>query len=218
MNNLFLIIDFDGTVAQTDVTDEVLSRFADAEWRDIEDIWLKGRIGSRECLARQMALVDASADTLLEFVDTLAIDRHFRSFVQFVHLHRIPAAIVSDGFSLFIERLVGNAGIAGIPVFANRLTRQNGVWRAVFPHSREACRSGTCKCAVADALAGKTPVMLIGDGRSDYCLAAKADFVLAKGNLATYCRTRGITHTEFSDFGDIIRQLQLLTENARSVG
>jgi 2-hydroxy-3-keto-5-methylthiopentenyl-1-phosphate phosphatase len=66
--------------------------------------------------------------------------------------------------------------------------------------------SGTCKCAVAQRLAVTAggPVVLIGDGRSDMCLAGRADYVFAKGSLARYCDAEAIPYTEFQTFVDLL--------------
>ena len=42
--------------------------------------------------------------------------------------------------------------------------------------------------------------LLIGDGRSDFCAAASADLVIAKGALAVYCGKNGIAFEPFIDF------------------
>ena len=51
-----------------------------------------------------------------------------------------------------------------------------------FPHASDACRaaSGNCKCK---STPGGKRVLVIGDGRSDMCVAAGADFVLLDGSV-----------------------------------
>ena len=49
--------DFDGTITQLDVTDQILTQLAHPSWREIEQEWMLGLIGSRECLERQIALL-----------------------------------------------------------------------------------------------------------------------------------------------------------------
>ena len=69
-----ITIDFDGTVTLGDVTQLVLERFADPKWLEVEAEWVAGRIGSRECLARQAALLSASPgeiDALLDAVKSV---------------------------------------------------------------------------------------------------------------------------------------------------
>ena len=48
---------------------------------------------------------------------------------------------------------------------------------------------------------------MIGDGRSDFCMSTRADYVIAKGALADYCRTRGQPHATFADFDDVTAHL-----------
>ncbi|HWF84718.1 MAG TPA: hypothetical protein VG222_07735, partial [Vicinamibacterales bacterium] len=54
-----VFLDFDGTITVRDATDAILDAFADRRWLATEEAWKAGRIGSRECLASQMALVAA---------------------------------------------------------------------------------------------------------------------------------------------------------------
>lgn len=215
----FLAVDFDGTIAERDVTDTVLAEFARAEWMDVEKQWLSGAIGSQECLARQMSLVDATMEGLLAFVEKLAIDRFFSLFVQYVRANEIPFAVISDGFCPFIRQILSRAGLPDIPVFANQLTEENGKFKVSFSHNAIGCPAGTCKCSTAEELAKGLPVILVGDGRSDFCLADKADYVFAKGKLVGYCRDTGIPFAEFKDFSEVIRVLHQLDISAvRRVG
>jgi 2-hydroxy-3-keto-5-methylthiopentenyl-1-phosphate phosphatase len=48
---------------------------------------------------------------------------------------------------------------------------------------------------------------VIGDGRSDFCMAARAGFVIAKGALADFCRARALPHASFAGFEDATRHL-----------
>ena len=62
-----IVCDFDGTITRTDVIDNILQRFADPSWQAIEAQWVQGEIGSRECLSRQLSLVNASPAQLLAY-------------------------------------------------------------------------------------------------------------------------------------------------------
>jgi len=55
-----VFLDFDGTISRVDVVDAILDRYADPAWERIEREWKAGRIGSRACLAGQLALVRAT--------------------------------------------------------------------------------------------------------------------------------------------------------------
>ena len=103
------------------------------------------------------------------------------------------------------------AGLS-VPVYANRTEfRACGVGIS-FPFSTPSCtvKSGVCKCSVAqtvDAGRGLTTV-LIGDGRSDQCVAHQADFVFAKGSLIKYCRDNDIPCTPFQSFADVLAAIK----------
>ena len=54
-----VICDFDGTVTPFDVTDAILERFARPAWKTIEDEWVRGAISARQCMERQIPLIEA---------------------------------------------------------------------------------------------------------------------------------------------------------------
>jgi 2-hydroxy-3-keto-5-methylthiopentenyl-1-phosphate phosphatase len=121
--------------------------------------------------------------------------------------------IVSDGLEYAIEHVFARAGIAGLPIIANRLLFLGEERLAmVSPYASPTCSSdaGTCKCAQVDKAAPGDFTVLIGDGRSDFCVAQQVDCVLAKGKLLDFCRTNGIPHVAFSDFREISGFLPIL--------
>ena len=55
---LVVLVDFDGTIARLDLSDEVMRRYADLEaWAPLEAAYLAGEIGSRTLLTRQAAVL-----------------------------------------------------------------------------------------------------------------------------------------------------------------
>jgi 2,3-diketo-5-methylthio-1-phosphopentane phosphatase len=204
----FVSIDFDGTAADTDITDAVIKEFASAQWEDIEFLWENGVIGSRECLTRQMALINAPLSEILSFVRGFSVNGSFPGFVEFLSARRIPFGIISDGFQPFIECLFDKAGLQRVPVYANRLIESFKGLRADFPYFNGLCSSGTCKCRTAEASSGGLPVIHIGDGRSDFCIAEKAAYVFTRGKLTEYCGSKLIPHAAFTDFTTIERNLK----------
>lgn len=201
-----IVVDFDGTVVRQDATDLLLERFALPEWRIVEEEWVAGRIGSRECLARQIDLVRATPQGLELLIEELDLDPAFSAFASIGRELGYKVVIGSDGLDRIIGAVLARAGV-DIPYISNRFV-QTGAdrWRVEFPHFRGACEvaSGTCKCAIpAGALS-----ILVGDGRSDFCAAGSAAWVLAKGALAHHCRERGVAHTPIGDFTDAVAALR----------
>lgn len=198
------IVDFDGTIASEDTTDRILERFADAGWEEIEAAWLAGEIGSRECMALQVGLLHVSADVLDTFVDSLELDRGFLAFADTCRRLGIALTVVSDGLDRTIRAMLNRIGMPGVPVIANHLEPVAGDrWRLTSPHAASdgSCASGTCKCRVAQA-DERVATILVGDGRSDFCIAERADIVFAKNGLIAHCRAAGIEHQPFSQLAD----------------
>jgi 2-hydroxy-3-keto-5-methylthiopentenyl-1-phosphate phosphatase len=209
-----ILCDFDGTVSVEDITDSLLERFARAGWHKIEQAWRRGEIGSHDCMAEQVALLDASREEIDAHLDGMMIDRAFPAFVEAVERLGIALAIVSDGLDYAIRRILDNHGLGRLPIVANRLEAAGARrWRLDFPFGSAACRiaSGNCKCACAQrARSGQGRVLLVGDGASDFCVAAEADLVFAKHRLIEHCRSAGIPYVPVTGFADALELLPTL--------
>jgi 2-hydroxy-3-keto-5-methylthiopentenyl-1-phosphate phosphatase len=199
---LAALLDFDGTVAPDDPTDRLLDRFARPEWRTIEAEWQAGRMTSRECMQRQVALLRATPDELDAVIRTIGIDAGFYDFLRLCRRRGVGVAIVSDGFDRVVGGVLERAGLS-LPFFANTLEWQGANrWRLALPHARADCRSGAANCKCAHGPRGGDGCVVVGDGRSDFCMAVRARFVIAKGALAEFCHARGLAHASFRNFDD----------------
>ncbi len=203
-------LDFDGTIASVDVVDTVLERFAAAGWRDIEAEWAAGRIGSRECLSRQMALVRASEKNLEALLETIDIDPGFSVFLRKTREAGIPVDVVSDGFDWIISRLLSRHSAGDLPVHSNLLQWKDGSPRAAF-NGHEPCAHGCANCKPAVMRRLSRPgerTIFVGDGLSDRFAARAADLTFAKGKLAAFCETEKIPYVRYTTFNDIDRWLE----------
>ena len=203
-----VFVDFDGTIAPVDTTDLLLERFAAPAWREIEEEWKAGRIGSRECMVRQIDLVRATPAAMDSFIRTIEIDRGFRSFVDLFRRLGHTLVVVSDGLDRTIRTVLDRNDI-NVPYFANHLQWRGGdSWRLTFPHARSDCAalSGNCKCSFAEGRPSELNI-LVGDGHSDFCLAGRADLVLAKSSLLKHCGDAGLPHIAFENFGEATKLL-----------
>jgi len=209
---MIFVVDFDGTAATEDTVDKLLEQHADPAWETVEKEWLDGHIDAQECMRAQVRLVRADRGTLASFVNSIQLDPHFKAFHDYVS-HFAALAVVSDGLDYTVRNTLSREGLGTLPVFSNRLhfvgTDQLDI---SFPYRQSDCAggNGVCKCSIARRLAAQhgTPVVLIGDGKSDACLAAEADIVFAKGSLIRYCEAEGIPHTPFVDFDDVLRAVE----------
>jgi 2-hydroxy-3-keto-5-methylthiopentenyl-1-phosphate phosphatase len=199
--NCHVFIDFDGTLAPGDPTDTLLDRFADRSWIELEAEFKAGRMSSRACMAQQIALIRATPAEYDALVGSMTLDPNFAAFAALCDANAIPMTIVSDGPDRSIEILLRKAGLT-LPYYANRLEWLGGDrWHLNFPHMRDDCAmvAGNCKCQFSEKFPAASQIM-IGDGRSDFCIANRVDLVLAKGALAKHCAANNLPHHEIRDF------------------
>ena len=204
---MLFVIDFDGTLSVGDTVDAMLERFADNKWKDLEDEWLQGNISAIDCMKQQLDLVEVDQVTLENFFRGIQLDASFIPFHQYISKFS-KVAIVSDGLDHAIDVATRNAAIPSMPIYANKLHfKPNGV-AISYPFRNENCKAGNgvCKCQIAEQLSADVggPVVLVGDGKSDYCLAKHADVVFAKGKLITYCEQENIPFRRFQTFSEVL--------------
>ena len=176
-----VICDFDGTVTPFDVTDAILERFARPAWKTIEDEWVRGAISARQCMERQIPLIEAPLERLDAFLDTVPVTGGFVEFVRYSRSKGIPLGIVSDGMDYPIKRILNRHGLRHVPVVANRMVYREGaspwpsrwtatpcssetgfptaVWRA-RPRSRWPGRARPCTAAVPPKGIRISPILI----------------------------------------------------------
>ena len=199
------LLDFDGTISHQDVTDGLLRRFGRPGWQEVEQAWEAGEIGSRDCMTRQIALLDMTVAQFYDHLSSVTLDPGFKAFLDVASARNIPVSILSDGLAQAIAYVLQRHGISGLPIYANHIEATGeSSWRLLTPYSRPDCgpASAHCKCGQLPGASRRT--LYIGDGTSDFCVAAKADLVFAKGRLADYCKAMGIGHHPVHDFNDVL--------------
>jgi 2,3-diketo-5-methylthio-1-phosphopentane phosphatase len=205
-----LFFDFDNTLTQGDVLDELIERYSPNEsWRDWENAWAKGDLPARECLRLQVENMRVSRARLLGDVARVRIDPSFAEIVDWARRHRVELQIVSDSFLPLIRQILQANGIAGIPVLANRLEfAPPDRLLPSFPYYDPAC---TCSAnAKARHLAPYSDhrIIFAGDGHSDLDAALAADVVFAKASLANELDARGVAFYPFDNLEPVLAFLE----------
>ncbi|MEO5965930.1 MAG: haloacid dehalogenase-like hydrolase [Candidatus Limnocylindrales bacterium] len=204
-----LLVDYDGTIANVDVSDLLMAEFVTADWETHVAAYDAGLVGSRRLMAWEVGLITTDP---AELSATAAAQPHDPGFVAFAEAARaagIPVEVVSDGFGFFIEPALASLGVPWIPVVTAD-TRPGAVGTTIdFPNGDPACFvCGTCKRnrVLAHQAAGRR-VVFIGDGESDRFAAGYADLVFAKRSLLTFCVERGLPFRRWTEFAEIHRWL-----------
>jgi len=217
-----IFCDFDGTITTLDTTDHVLTRLASPAWEELEADWCAGRMDAASCMRGQIALLQGDSAALDAVLDEVGLAPGFRDFVDWCAVSAIPLTIVSDGVDYFIRRILARHDVADLPVVSNKLAGRAGARRLAQPHRRDGCAAGAgvCKCEVTrrrqGPSRGRPALVYIGDGRSDFCVSARADVLFAKDVLADYAERRGQSHHPFSTFHDVLAVLQPLARARRA--
>src|SRR5712691_9368978 len=204
-----VLSDFDGTITRTDVAEAILEEFAPSEWWEIERLYRTRKIGTRESMARQFALVRAPREELMKFVDrTAVIDDTFREFVDFCRAQGMVLEIVSEGLDFYVRHLLRKWDIE-VPVRTNHAIFEDGRVRIDHPWEDATCRlCGTCKLLrLFELRAEGYRTAYVGNGHSDLCPAIEADLVFAKDELADLCRVEEIDFIQFDRFSEVQREL-----------
>jgi 2-hydroxy-3-keto-5-methylthiopentenyl-1-phosphate phosphatase len=204
---LAVLVDYDGTIALTDVGDTVMAEHVPGAWEAMAAAYDAGRMGSRRLMEAEMAMAEA-ADGGAAMRATAAAQPHDPGFAPFVRRAMaagIPVEVVSDGFGFYIGPALDALGLPDLPVFTNRTTFQDGGARIAFPNGHPTCFvCGTCKRArvLAHQAAGRA-VVFIGDGESDRYAAGHADVIFAKRALVPICVANRWPFQRWTDFAEI---------------
>ncbi|MEI8348166.1 MAG: MtnX-like HAD-IB family phosphatase [Pseudomonadota bacterium] len=210
LTDYVVFCDFDGTITLEDTTDQLLEQYADPRWKDIEQEWLAGKIGSRDCLKKQIDCLPLfSSQEFEKFISRVKIDSNFLAFYNFIKTQKIDLYIVSDGLDLFIKEILKTYNLGEIPLFSNHLNWQEGRFNLSFPFYREDCHSGAgmCKCRKVKEISAGRHVIYIGDGRSDFCAAKHAEIIFAKGKLIEECARTNRACIPFENFQEVANDL-----------
>lgn len=210
-------VDFDGTIAPNEPTGQLFDRFADPAWRDIDQSRLDGHITSWEATAQNATLLRARPEEITAFLRHFPLDPGFPAFVDLCRRNGARVTVVSGGLDVILRTVLGAAGL-NLTFVANQLVWQSGNrWEARFPHRRADCRfnMGNCKCARRRR--GDTVLnVMVGDGRSDFCIAEHCQLVIAKGALLRRCQQNGLPHIAMSGFADANAQFAQWLSNQRT--
>ena len=202
---LAILVDYDGTIALTDVSDTVMAEHVTDAWEAMAARYDEGLIGSRGLMDWEMSLIRADGAELLATAARQPHDPGFVPFVRRAQAAGIPVEVVSDGFGFFIGPALERLGVPELPIVTARTTFAAGRATIAYPNGHPTCRvCGTCKRqrVLAHQAAGRA-VVFIGDGESDRYAAGYADVVFAKRSLIPICVANGWPFERWTEFGEI---------------
>lgn len=201
-----VFLDYDGTISTRDTGVALLERFAPPAWREIDDEYVRGEIGSRVCLLDEWDLLPKDEDQLRAVAAEVPLDPGLEDLVAALRAAGAEIAVVSDGFGFYVHERLAHLTLL---IVTNDVDWSTG--ELAFPNADRCCACsscGTCKQApIKDAKhRGRTTVM-VGDGASDQKAALVADVLFAKDGLARWCDQAGVAYRPFTTLADVHAEL-----------
>jgi len=208
---MLILCDFDGTISTIDMGNEILNRFTDKGWEEIDRAYCAGEIGSRAAYTQVASLFTGNRTQMLEFVSSREmIDPHFLEFYRFCRSKGVDLKIVSDGLDFYIDAILKKNNLEDIEFFSNvTVFHDSNKLSIEFPRMNDECeKCGTCKKSVLrEHRSDYDRVIYVGNGYSDVCPAKDADLVFAKDVLYETCRQDGTACLHYNNFHDILDYL-----------
>jgi len=205
-----LVVDFDGTITEQDLLDEIAQTFGDEEvYREVDEGLDDSSLSLNEVIRREFEPVRAPLEEVRQWVlENVRVRPGFRELVELARRRGWRFVIVSSGFRELIEPVLEREGLADVELLSNTVDPDPDGWKVRFRVSEVCGTCGQpCKRSTAAALADGTELVYVGDGYSDRCAAESADLVFARRGLASYLEERDLPFERFEDFHSIARRL-----------
>jgi 2-hydroxy-3-keto-5-methylthiopentenyl-1-phosphate phosphatase len=212
-----VVLDWDGTVTETDTLRMVLDAFGDPDvFARVEGGLTEGRLSFREVMELEFGTVTVPLDEVRAFL--LREARLRPGLAELAAEHR--PLVLSSGFHELIEPLLARERVR-LEVRANRLDPRPDGWGVLW-RDPEPCPVCGDLCKRRSLPAG--PLAYVGDGYSDRCAALVADRVFARDGLAEWLEREGVRFEPFGDLYDVAAAVRPAREGgaveprARSTG
>jgi 2-hydroxy-3-keto-5-methylthiopentenyl-1-phosphate phosphatase len=204
--DILILCDFDGTICNVDMGNEILNRFTGKGWDEIDRAYCTGKIGSRDAYDKASSLFTGTKKDLLEYARSRGkLDAYFPAFYAYCMESGMDLKIVSDGLDIYIDAILRKYKLEDIEVYTNFATFHDGRLSIEFPRMNKECaKCGTCKKGILTKFrSAYDSIIYVGDGHSDFCPSKNADLVFAKGILHMACAESGIDFEPYENFKDV---------------
>jgi 2-hydroxy-3-keto-5-methylthiopentenyl-1-phosphate phosphatase len=209
-NGLIILCDFDGTIANFDMAEMALEKFARGEWRVYDKQLERREITIEECVNRQFSTVSASEEEIIAAIDQEASFRpNFDLLLSTCRRAKIPVVIVSAGLDFVIKHFMKKNvwESARLHTAKTKLTGHSIEFN--FPRPKNIEAADFKDDLVIESKKEGRVVAYMGDGLSDFNAIGKADipFAVEGKKLIKHCMVSGIPCRSFRDFKEVLQAL-----------
>ncbi len=207
-----VLSDFDGTIVSIDTAEFVLAKFAQGDWKLVEEQFESWKITFEECMRRQFSMIKILERIILQELDQIASPRpHFEELVHYCSARRFPVIVVSGGLDFWIRHFLEQRGLLElVEVHAPKAKCTSDGITLTFPKLLDEKSSNFKDDLVRYYKRQGSKVLYIGNGLADYPAAKNADFSFAiRGSkLAQHCKKGRVPHKEINDFREVIEVIE----------
>jgi 2-hydroxy-3-keto-5-methylthiopentenyl-1-phosphate phosphatase len=219
-----ILCDFDGTITDADVTDTLCRRFIPQhreELRRQSRRWEAGEISAVEWEEIAYGLMDLRQEQVDAVLEEIGVCSGLQALLEVARCRGWDFHVLSSGFDYYIRKILARVGCEASFTANSLWFGPEGEVRLSFLNNDEPgcdlykppCIG--CKPVVwEDWKARGYQIAFVGDGVSDYCLAARwerlaepGDLLFAKASLLRYCREHGIPAFPYESLADVAAYL-----------
>ena len=209
---LAVLSDFDGTVTLNDTFENVAEKFAEGDWRAVDDQYVKGEITLEECIQRQGGMVRVSRSQILHELDRVTKFRPgFDNLAEYCKTNHYPLVVVSAGLDFVIKHFLTRQNWNDkVELFAAAAKCTPKGIKFDFPKLRDNRSISFKDDTVRHYKTRAETVAYIGDGRWDLHALRNADlrFAIKNSKLAELCKEQEIQATTVADFTEVVTSIQ----------
>ena len=207
-----LLVDFDGTIVDTDTAQIALDRFGDHDWMRIDEALERGEVSFEESLSREFVTLKAPPEAIIEEVRRQTSFRpNFDRLVDYCRNAQLPLTVVSGGLDFCIQHFLDrNDWLRFVKICAPISHFTGSGYTLMFPEVTHYGSSSFKDGLVRYEKTKGFRVFFVGNGFGDLSAAKEATFVFAiRGSrLAHLCREQHVQHEEVEDFQEVIDGLR----------
>jgi len=205
--------DFDGTISENDMIQQIMMHFVPDEAAPIIHKVLSRTLSVQEGVEALFGLIPSSKyPEVVQFArEATRIRPGFESFVEYCSANNWKFAVVSGGFDFFVEPAI-SAVRDQVDVYCNRIDRAGSRLKVIWDHPCDGlCDGGCglCKPTVLQRYAKNVrQSVVIGDGVTDLKAAKLADYVFARSGLAKTLQDMRVPFSPFETFYDVLDEVK----------
>ncbi len=211
MDDWVIVCDFDGTITESDVSEEILKELAVGDWKAVEHLADAGVISMDQCITEQFEMLPPNLDKWFEIAERVSVREGFDEFIEKVTKNGFEFLCVSAGLKPVIDYYKKKKNWEFKVIAPEIIINQKGVKVNPSPYTGE--YNDFKEHHVRELQKKGKRIIYIGDGGSDANAISYADrrLVIKGSFLEDHLQKTGHRFRTFETFSGILDLLKAIT-------